>query len=156
MISAPSYPHIFQGDSIFLTASEMSLHSSAIIPSISVAADDESAASFPMDSATTAKPFPCSPARAASMDAFNESRPVSKEISVIVFNIPKIFWDCWQLHKLFAQLILPIHRKKYRSARHSGIYVLLLHTALFDLAALYLSKTYYFILHEMFIYGNNI
>jgi hypothetical protein len=27
---------------------------------------------------------------------------------------------------------------------------------LFDLAALYLSKTYYFILHEMFIYGNNI
>ena len=47
-------------------------------------------ARFPTSCATTAKPLPASPALAASMDAFNASRFVDSEISLIRFKVTPI------------------------------------------------------------------
>ena len=73
-----------------------------MIFSISAVAADESAASLPIDSATTENPLPYCPARAASMDAFNASSSVWEEISSIVFRIPEIFWDCASSAAIFV------------------------------------------------------
>jgi len=43
--------------------------------------------------ATTAKPFPCSPALAASMEAFNDKRFVWSAIPVIIFKMESICLD---------------------------------------------------------------
>jgi len=48
---------------------------------------------LPISSATTAKPLPASPARAASIDAFNDKRFVSSAISPITFVILVISSD---------------------------------------------------------------
>ncbi len=60
-----------------------------VVRTSSVATDVWSA-SFRTSSATTANPLPCSPARAASIDAFKASRLVCSEISVMVPTIPSI------------------------------------------------------------------
>ncbi|MNI78079.1 hypothetical protein D3C73_1344270 [compost metagenome] len=50
-----------------------------------------SSASFLISPATTAKPLPCSPARAASIEALRESRLVWLAISEIMAAKPAIF-----------------------------------------------------------------
>ena len=57
---------------------------SSISSFVVFAALELSNASFPISSATTAKPLPASPARAASIEAFNDKRFVCDEISSIV------------------------------------------------------------------------
>ena len=60
---------------------------------ISFAASDERWASLPTSSATTAKPLPCAPARAASTAAFSASKLVCSAISVITPMISEICSD---------------------------------------------------------------
>ncbi|MNT32873.1 hypothetical protein D3C72_1687750 [compost metagenome] len=60
---------------------------------ISLAADADLCAKLRTASATTAKPLPCSPARAASTAAFNAKRFVWKAISSITEMISSIFFD---------------------------------------------------------------
>ncbi|MNN63618.1 hypothetical protein D3C81_1790070 [compost metagenome] len=51
-------------------------------------------ASFLTSPATTAKPRPCSPARAASMEAFSDRSAVWFEISEMTFTISPISLEC--------------------------------------------------------------
>ena len=53
-----------------------------------LAALELSSAKEPISEATTANPFPASPARAASMEAFNANRFVWSAISSIVLMMP--------------------------------------------------------------------
>ena len=65
-----------------------------IVKSTILEADNlDSSASLRTSSATTANPLPCSPARAASIAAFNASKLVCSVISVITFEIDSISVD---------------------------------------------------------------
>jgi hypothetical protein len=72
--------------------SDVSLISLTIF-AISSVASLEFSASFLISSATTANPFPCSPALAASIDALSAKRFVCSVILLIVSSILLIFAD---------------------------------------------------------------
>ena len=69
--------------SIVCTAVSESFSSSRIISSIRLADSLDCSASFWICAATTAKPFPASPALAASMEALSDSRLVSSAMEAI-------------------------------------------------------------------------
>ena len=79
--------------SIAATARSVSLWTSAISDAISLVARLERSASFRTSSATTAKPLPCSPARAASMAALSARRLVCSAMSSIVSTMAPIWPD---------------------------------------------------------------
>ena len=60
---------------------------------------EDSSANFLTSSATTAKPLPDSPARAASIAAFSANRFVYSEIDVIIETISSILFDFSSLYK---------------------------------------------------------
>ena len=73
---------------------------------ISPAASAEWSASFLISSATTANPLPASPALAASMEAFKESRFVCSEISVIVSTNSLIISDSFLSSSILVSTLI--------------------------------------------------
>ncbi len=73
------------------TASSESLIRESMITAICLADSLDCSASFWIWEATTAKPLPCSPALAASMDAFRDRRLVSSAMEVIMVVASLIF-----------------------------------------------------------------
>ena len=83
---------LFDSKILFFVVSISNLISE-IIPSISFTDCDVCSDNFLISSATTPKPFPASPALAASMAAFKDKRLVCSDIEVIVVTIFPIDWD---------------------------------------------------------------
>ena len=81
--------------SIASTTRRVSAWMRLIISAILAVAEVVRSASLRTSSATTAKPRPCSPARAASMAAFSANKLVWSAISSITCTISPISWlDC--------------------------------------------------------------
>ena len=73
---------------LLISSMEISISSFVVFAALEL-----SRASFPISSATTAKPFPASPARAASIEAFKDKRFVCDAMSSMVWIIPTTCWE---------------------------------------------------------------
>ena len=101
-----------------LTDSSESATNSRMISSICFAEALDCSASFPISSATTAKPLPASPALAASMEAFRDSRLVWLAMSAISLVTSRIwdadslvFWVCSAI-ALTASMVSELMRSR--------------------------------------------